>query len=83
MAVLINRDASFIMRELTRNRDLRSGKYSSEVTQKKYDKRQLKKLKKVRLTAEIKATIRKYLVEDFSPDQIVGVFKKTGIDCVL
>ena len=59
IAILINKDKSVITRELKRNCDLRSGKYSSELAQRKYDKRQINKPKKVYLTTEIKATIKK------------------------
>ena len=82
IAILINKDKSVITRELKRNCDLRSGKYSSELAQRKYDKRQINKPKKVYLTTEIKATIKKYLLEDLSPEQIVGICLKKAIDCV-
>ena len=82
IAVFINRDKSVITRELKRNCDLRNGKYNSELAQRKYAKRQTEKPKKVRLTTEIKTTIRNYLLEDLSPEQIVGICQKKGIDCV-
>ena len=36
IAILINKDKSVITRELKRNCDLRSGKYSSELAHRKY-----------------------------------------------
>ena len=82
IAVFINRDESVITRELKRNCDLRNVKYNSELAERKYAKRQTEKPKKVRLTTEIKTTIRNYLLEDLSPEQIVGICQKKGIDCV-
>jgi len=82
IALLIGKDKSVVTRELKRNCDLRNGKYNFQLAQRKYEKRQIEKPKKIHLTLEIKATINTYLFLDYSPEQIVGKCSKTGVDCV-
>ncbi|MFT6799851.1 MAG: IS30 family transposase [Nonlabens sp.] len=82
ITVLINKDRSAITSKLKPNSDLGNGKYSSQLDKDNNDKHQLEKPKKLCLTTEVKATIRKYLLEDFSAAQIIGICEKTGIDCV-
>lgn len=82
IALFIKKDKSVITRELKRNCDLRNGKYDSDLAQRKYEKRQKGKSKRNDLTLEIKDRIKKYLHQELSPEQIVGVCSKNGLPCV-
>lgn len=82
IALLIKKDKSVLTRELKRNCDLRSGKYDYDLAQRKYERRQRDKPKRTDLTAEIKETIKEYLHQELSPEQIVGICSKQGVPCV-
>ena len=82
IALFIKKDKSVLTRELQRNCDLRSGKYDADLAQRKYEKRQKAKPKRTDFTAEIKRTIKEYLHQELSPEQIVGICLKKGLDCV-
>ena len=73
---------STVSRELSRNRDGRSGAYRPELAQRKREERQKAKPKKKRFTAAIKEYVKGKLENDFSPEQIVGEAKRQGVDCV-
>lgn len=82
IALIIGRDKSVVNRELKRNCDKRSGSYRSELAQKKCAKRHSEKNKKIRFTKAIKEYVTQWLKEDYSPEQIVGIAKLEGFDCV-
>ena len=74
---------SCICRELKRNSDIRSGHYKPVLAQNKAQKRIMNKHKAVRFTEDMKTTASELLViEQYSPEQIVGHCKKTGISMV-
>lgn len=82
IAERIGRCKSVVYRELNRNCDKRNGNYRAELAQKKSTKRHLEKNKKVHFTNKIKEFVIKYIKEDYSPEQIVGIAKLKGFDCV-
>ncbi len=79
---IIGRNKSVVSRELARNADARNGDYKPELAQKKTDKRHKVKPKKVYFTVEIKDFVVSYLMEDYSPEQIVGCAKRKKVKCV-
>ena len=66
---------------MKRNRDGRSGKYSHDLAQRKYKKRQKEKPKKIRFTKEVQQNVEALLKEDYSPEQIVGTLEKQNKNC--
>lgn len=82
IALLIKKDKSVLTRELKRNCDLRSGKYYYDLAQRKYERRQRDKPKRTDLTTKIEETIKEYLHQELSPEQIVGICSKQGVPCV-
>ena len=78
----IGKNKSVVSREIKRNRDLRSGSYSQDLAQRKYQKRQKEKPKRVRFTDAVKTEVETLLKEDYSPEQVVGTLKKVGKDTV-
>ena len=82
IAELIGKDKSVVSRELKRNSDLRSGEYRSDLADRKYAERQKTKRKKRYFTEAIKAEVNIGLERKLSPEQIVGLAKKEGRDCV-
>jgi transposase, IS30 family len=82
IASLIGRDKSVVCREISRNCDKRSGVYTSDLAQRKYNHRKKEKPKKITFTQAIKQSVNHYLEDDFSPEQIVGYCKKAHIECV-
>lgn len=78
IAKAINKDKSVISRELKRNADSRSGIYSDELANRKYTKRQKEKHKYIKFTSEMQQEVEVLLHQDYSPEQVVGVFKKQG-----
>jgi len=73
---------STISREKSRNKDKRNGVYKAALAQKKSRSRQKQKKKKKYLTEEIKARIKYYLEEDYSPEQIKGYCDEHKLACV-
>lgn len=71
-----------IRREINRNCDKRSGVYKAELANKKCLSRHKEKVKNIRFTKEMKIYVDKYIIQDFSPEQIVGFAKKEGFICV-
>jgi len=71
-----------IGREITRNKDLRSGIYKSQLAQAKSNKRRQSKPKAVKFDSEMQHMVDKYLEKDYSPEQIVGDCKNKQISCV-
>ena len=82
IAASIAKDKSVISREIVRNKDQRSGVYSHDLAHRKYAQRQKRKPKKKRFTLRIQFHVETLLKEDYSPEQIVGISIKEGIDCV-
>lgn len=82
IAESIGKHRSVIYREIKRNCDKRSGNYRHELAQRKYCERQESKPKSIRFTEEVKKNIDRYLEEDYSPEQIVGILKKQGLPTV-
>ena len=82
IALTIEKDKSVISRELNRNCDKRSNNYDADLAQRKYEKRQKEKPKKIRFTDEIKQFIESKLKNDYSPEQIAGRAKLEGKTCV-
>ena len=78
----IGRNKSVISRELSRNSDQRNKVYKADLAQSKYCFRQLKKVKKIYFTNEIRTLVISLLKEDFSPEQIVGHCKINNLKCV-
>lgn len=82
IAMAIGKDKSVVSRELRRNCDRRSGGYSAELAQRKYEKRQKDKRKHASFTLEVRQYVDGCLEKDFSPEQIVGRAKLEGRECV-
>jgi len=82
IARVIGKNKSVVSREIKRNRDLRSGLYSQDLAQRKYQKRQKEKPKRIRFTDAVKTEVETLLKEDYSPEQVVGTLKKSGKDTV-
>ena len=78
IALAIGKDKSVISRELKRNSDSRSGIYKDELANRKYAKRQKEKHKYIKFTSEMQQEVEVLLRQDFSPEQVVGVFIKQG-----
>jgi transposase, IS30 family len=78
----LGRNKSVICNELKRNSDLRNGVYKAELAQKKTDNRHRKKNKIIYFTDEVKKLVDAGLLEDYSPEQIVGLARKRGLNCV-
>jgi IS30 family transposase len=82
IAEVIGKDKSVVSRELSRNRDFRSGEYRGDLAQRKYEKRQKEKPKKRRFTEDVKSLVDTWLEEDYSPEQIAGRAKLEKLECV-
>lgn len=82
IAQRIGKNKSVVHRELKRNCDKRNGSYRASLAQQKCEKRHFEKHKKVFFTIEIKQFVIKYLKEDYSPEQIVGIARLEGHSCV-
>ena len=82
IADAIGKDKSVVSREISRNKDQRSGLYRDDLANRKYAKRQKEKPKHKRFTTEMKQYIEGLLALDYSPEQITGLSKKQAIPCV-
>jgi IS30 family transposase len=82
IADVISKNKSVVSREIKRNKDQRNGIYKDDLANRKYATRQQEKPKYRRFTSEIKQYVDILVAEDYSPEQIVGVSKDCGIDCV-
>lgn len=82
IAKVINKSKSVVSRELKRNCDGRSGKYTSDLAQKKYAERQKKKPKGVKFTEEIKQFVDEQLAQKLSPEQIVFKLQEQSIGSI-
>jgi IS30 family transposase len=82
IAKQIDKSKSVVCRELQRNSDKRSGDYRAELAQNKCLERHQKKPKKIRFTDSVKSYVIEGLDKDYSPEQIAGLAKKEGFECV-
>ena len=82
IAQQLGRHKSTITREIKRNCDQRSGKYSCDLAGRKAQNRQKFKSKRCDYTPDIAAHVERELAKWHSPEQIVGDSQKLGIDCV-
>lgn len=82
IAEYIGRDKSVVSREIGRNSDKRSGVYKAGLAQRKAEKRQKEKPKRISFTDEVEASVKGYLEQDYSPEQIVGRASKEGREMV-
>ena len=82
IAEKIGKDSSVICREIKRNCDQRSGIYKANLAQKKCELRHENKPKKISFSTEIEGSVKALLVEDYSPEQIVGTLSKQKKKCV-
>ena len=78
----LNKDISSIYREINRNSDARNLVYKGNLAIRKCNKRHKEKLKNQCFTDEIKHYVKSLLIEDLSPEQIVGKALKDNVDCV-
>jgi transposase, IS30 family len=82
IAIALSRSKSVISREITRNRDGRSLRYSADLAQRKAEGRKRSKNTRKDFTEEIKAHVEGCLKQKYSPEQIVGFSKKQDLACV-
>ena len=82
IANLIGKDKSVISRELKRNCDKRNGKYRASLAHRRCEKRHSDKNKIIYFTKEVKDYVDYWIMEDYSPEQIVGTARKAGVSCV-
>jgi transposase, IS30 family len=82
IAEFLGKSKSVISREISRNCDIRNGKYRACLAQRKTEERHKNKPKKVRFTPSIQAHIDTNLGLKYSPEQIAGDAAKKGIPCV-
>ena len=82
IAKIIKVDKTTVYRELKRNCDKRNGKYSCDLAERKYRQRQQNKPKYKRFTLPIQESIESLLIEDYSPEQVVGALKKEDKETV-
>jgi len=81
IAFILGKDRSVIYRELSRN-STASGCYQAAVAQGLCEQRQRNKSHFVRFTDSIREYVRQGLLNDLSPEQIVGRARVEGIACV-
>lgn len=82
IAERIGKDKSVVNRELKRNSDKRNGSYRGSLAQQKCQKRHLDKNKNRPFTDEIKKFVIKWIQEDYSPEQIVGIARLESFTCI-
>jgi IS30 family transposase len=82
ISIELNKHISSIYREIKRNSDTRNSVYKGNLAIRKCRKRHKEKAKNQCFTDEMKIYIKKLIIEDLSPEQIVGKALKDSIDCV-
>ena len=82
IATTLKKHISSIYREIGRNSDARNSVYKGSLAIRKCDKRHKEKLKNQGFTNDIKAYVENLLMEDLSPEQIVGRALKDNVECV-
>jgi len=78
----LNKHISSIYREINRNSDARSTVYKGNLAIRKCNKRHKEKPKNQCFTDEIKTYVKSLIIEDLSPEQIVGKALKDNVNCV-
>ena len=76
IAKVINKDKSVVSREISRNKDKRNGVYRHDLANRKYRYRQKTKSRHKRFTKEVQDNVKKLLLKDYSPEQIVATLHK-------
>lgn len=82
IANMIGVHKSTVSRELSRNKDEKTGRYEWSKAQEKSEERQKKRYRYRKLTGTMKDMISTKLCMDWSPEQITGYSKANGINCV-
>jgi len=72
IADYIGRDKSVVSREIKRNSDGRNGVYKAVLAEKKAVQRHQEKSKYCRFNETVQSNILNYLLQDYSPEQMVG-----------
>lgn len=78
----LNKHISSIYREIKRNSDARNSVYKGDLAIRKCSKRHKKKSKNQCFTDEIKTYVKGLIIQDLSPEQIVGKAFKEKVNCV-
>ncbi len=78
----IGKDKSVVSREITRNRDQRSGRYCHHLASRKCYKRHKEKGKHQRFTPDVQSSVESLIRADYSPEQVVGSLRKQNLPCV-
>ncbi len=82
IARTIGKHKSVVSREISRNCDQRNGEYHHDQAERKCMTRLFSKPKKTRFTPEVQNYVTGLLLEQYSPEQIVGEAKLQEHDCV-
>ncbi len=82
IANTLGKDESVISREISRNKDQRSGKYDYQLAQRKCEQRKKEKPHTIKFTTEIQEYVIDRLKDKLSPQQIAGEANLKGIACV-
>ncbi len=82
ISIKLNKHISSIYREIKRNSDARNNVYKGNLAIRKCSKRHNEKLKNQCFTDEIKTYVKNLILEDLSPEQIVGKALKENVHCV-
>jgi IS30 family transposase len=82
IAERIGKHKSVVCRELKRNCDQRNGSYRASLADRRCKKRHSDKNKNIVFTDEVRDYVTKWIKEDYSPEQIVGLSKIRGLQCV-
>jgi IS30 family transposase len=82
ISIELKKHISSIYREIKRNSDERNSVYKGNLAIRKCSKRHQIKIKNQCFTGEIKRYVTKLLLEDLSPEQIVGRALNDNVTCV-
>lgn len=82
IAKSIGKDKSVVSREISRNKDKRSGEYRSDLAQRKYEQRQKEKPKVIKFTSKVQEYVEDKLSKQWSPEQISERGKQEGLEMV-
>lgn len=76
IAATIGRDKSVVSREIRRNSNPRTGRYSYIPACRRCEMRKRRLRRPRRFTPEMEYNVRKHLLMDYSPEQVVGHFRR-------
>jgi IS30 family transposase len=82
IADCIGKSKSSIYRELIRNNDNRNGEYRYDLAERKCRERHRVKKKNLKFTQAVKDQVDELIKEDYSPEQVVGYCKNSGLSYV-